>query len=246
MDLTGKVVVVTGASSGIGAEIATAMGAAGADVTLVGRDVDRLAEVQAAIRDAGGAASTVVADLAAEEAPEQVVASVLGRHGSLDALVHSAGVFKVGPIEDGVDALERQWRLNVRAPYALTAKALPSLRGGGSVLFISSLAAKVGLAGTSAYAATKGAIEQLVRTLAVEEAPNKVRVNAIAPGHVRTPMNAELLADADYEAGLVKLTPLGRIGVPADIAPLAVLLASDGASFITGQSILVDGGWATA
>ncbi|TYB40126.1 SDR family NAD(P)-dependent oxidoreductase [Actinomadura chibensis] len=245
LPLAGKTAVVTGASSGIGAEVARAMAAAGARVVLVGRDKERLGAVHQEITARGGTARPVAADLTAEDGPGEVVREALAAYETLDTLVHGAGLFEVGAADEGVAALDRQWALNVRAPYALTAAALPALRAArGSVVMITSVAAKAGLPGTTAYSATKGAMERLTVTLAVEEAPNGVRVNAIAPGHIRTPMNKDLLAEREYEADLEARTPLGRIGEPRDIAPLAVFLASDQASFITGESILVDGGWA--
>jgi NAD(P)-dependent dehydrogenase (short-subunit alcohol dehydrogenase family) len=240
-DLTERVVIVTGASSGIGAELATGLASAGATVVLVGRDTKRLE----AVRDTlPGKATVVRADLAVDGEAQRIVDETVSAHGAIDGIVHSAGLFEVGPVEDGLAQLDRQWQVNVRAPYALTAAALPALRKGASLLFVTSLAAHVGIAESTAYSATKGAVERLVKTLAVEVAPRGVRVNAIAPGHIRTPMNEGILADPDYEAEMVARTPLGRIGLTRDLVPLAVLLASDLTSFITGESVLVDGGWA--
>jgi NAD(P)-dependent dehydrogenase (short-subunit alcohol dehydrogenase family) len=137
-----------------------------------------------------------------------------------------------------------QWRVNVRAPYALTQAALPHLGRESSVIFVSSIAGVVAFPNSSAYCASKGAIELLTKALAVELSPQGVRVNAIAPGNIRTPMNEEMLKSKDYEQMYLDGTPYGRIGVPEDVAPLAVFLASDAASYIHGESILVDGAWA--
>ncbi len=245
ISLAGKVAIVTGASSGIGTAIAEAMGAAGAQLVIVGRDADRLAATAQRIRDAGGEAHEVVADVTADGAAREIVDAAVGAFGGIDVLVNCAGTFLLGTPDESLELLDRQWQTNVRAPFALVAAALPELRRRrGAILFLSSIAGKVGFPTASAYCATKGAIELLTKALAVEEGPNGVRVNAIAPGNVETSMNAHLMADPDYKRSMLDATPLGRNGQPADIAPLAVLLASDDASFATGASVLVDGGWA--
>ena len=241
IDLDGKRVLVTGASSGIGAGIAVAVAQAGGRLALVGRDADRLEATAAEVASAEPV--RVLADLTEDGAPAAVVERAANEMGGLDGVVNAAGVFYVESItEAGVASLDRHWGPNVRAPYALAAAAIPHLRGGGSLLFISSVGGQMGFSGCSAYGATKGAIETLVKCLAVEEAPNGVRVNAIAPGNVRTPMNEHLFADPEYEQGEVALTPLARIGEVQDIAPAAAFLLSDHAGYITGHSLTIDGG----
>jgi NAD(P)-dependent dehydrogenase (short-subunit alcohol dehydrogenase family) len=243
VDLTGKRAVVTGASSGIGAEIVAELAAAGADVAIVGRDEGRLAATAGRARENGATVVEIAVDLTAADAGSTIVAKAKEGLGGIDTLVHAAGVFEPKPIvESGVEGIDRHLAANVRAPYALTAAAIEDLRPGGSILFISSVGGHVGFPGCSAYGASKGAIEILVRCLAVEEAPNKVRVNAIAPGNVRTPMNAHLFADPEYEKAELAVTPLGRIGEVTDIAPMAAFLVSDSASYITGHSVVIDGG----
>jgi NAD(P)-dependent dehydrogenase (short-subunit alcohol dehydrogenase family) len=239
--LDGKVAIVTGASSGIGFAIAEAMSQAGAKVVLVGRDEERLQRCA----ERCGEHRVVAVDLALDEAPDRIVADALDVFGAIDALVHSAGIFWPKPLAEAPqEDFDMQWRVNVRAPYALTRAALPHLRRDSSVTFVSSIAGQVAFPNSSAYCATKGAIEQLTKALAVELAPAGIRVNAIAPGNIRTPMNEELLKDPDYEQMYLDGTPYGRVGVVDDIAPLAVFLASDAARYIHGESILVDGGWA--
>jgi NAD(P)-dependent dehydrogenase (short-subunit alcohol dehydrogenase family) len=239
--LDDKVAIVTGASSGIGFAIAEAMSQAGAKLVLVGRDEERLG------RCAERCAEHVVVavDLATERASDSIVERAIERFGAIDSIVHSAGVFWPKPFgEAPLEELDYHWHVNVRTPYALTQAALPHLRRGSSVIFVSSIAGRVAFPNSAAYCATKGAVEQLTKALAVELAPQGIRVNAIAPGNIRTPMNEELLKDPDYEQMYLDGTPYGRVGVVDDIAPLAVFLASDAAAYIHGESILVDGGWA--
>lgn len=240
--LAGKVAVVTGASSGIGTAIASAMAAAGADVVLTGRDVRRLDDC---CRPLGESAAYVAVDLTDDAAPGQIVGTALERFGSLDVVVHSAGIFEPRPFEESsLESFDRQMDLNVRAPFALTQAAVPHLRGGGVVIFISSIAGHAAFPNSAAYCATKGAVELMTRALAVELAPEGIRVNALAPGNIRTPMNEHLLESAEYEASMVERTPFGRVGVVEDIAPVAVFMASDAARYVHGASLLVDGGWA--
>jgi NAD(P)-dependent dehydrogenase (short-subunit alcohol dehydrogenase family) len=241
--LEGRVAIVTGASSGIGAGVAVAMAEAGAKLAIVGRSTERLEETHARIAAVGEEPCVIAADLCADDAPGRVVAQTLDRFGSINVLFNGAGVFELAPFEDSLELLDRQWQVNVRAPFALTIAALPHLRPGGAVIFMSSGAGHSGFATGTAYCATKGAIELLTKALAIEEAGNGVRVNAIAPGNIRTPMNEGLLADPEYERSQIEATPLRRIGEVDDIAPLAVMLASDASSYVTGHSMVVDGGW---
>jgi NAD(P)-dependent dehydrogenase (short-subunit alcohol dehydrogenase family) len=245
LELDSKTAVVTGGSSGIGAAIAEAMADAGARVLLVGRDESRLASVAGRIRERGGTCETLSVDLTTDAGPTVAVDAALGAFGSLDVLVHSAGIFWPKPFEEtSLRDLDRQWEINVRAPFALSQAALPSLGSGASIIFVSSIAGYVGFPNSTAYCATKGAIELLTRALAVELAPRGIRVNVIAPGNIRTHMNEHLLANPDYERAMLEATPSRRIGEVEEVAALAVFVASNAASFMFGSSLLVDGGWA--
>jgi NAD(P)-dependent dehydrogenase (short-subunit alcohol dehydrogenase family) len=242
--LDGKCAVVTGASSGIGAEIARAMSAAGADVALVGRDPDRLALACEQATAAGGKASVIAADLALADGPGAVVSEAVERFGRIDVLVHAAGLFKPTPLAETTDEeLDAQWQVNVRAPYRLTREALPHLPRGGTVIFVSSIAGHVGFPNSSAYCATKGAVELMVKALSIELAPLGVRANAVAPGNIHTPMNAHLFAEEGYQSAMLAETPAGRVGEVTDIAPAVLFLASPAAEYVHGASLLVDGGW---
>jgi NAD(P)-dependent dehydrogenase (short-subunit alcohol dehydrogenase family) len=239
-DLDGKVAIVTGASSGMGVACAEALSEAGAKVVLVGRDRDRLASCA----ERCGEHRVVAIDLVDDEAPAQIVDQALDAFGAVTSLLHMAGIFWPKPFADApLEDFDRQWNVNVRAPYALTKAALPHLGRDDSITFVSSIAGHVAFPNSAAYCATKGAIEQLTKALAVELAPAGIRVNAIAPGNIRTPMNEELLKNPDYEQMYLDGTPYGRVGVVEDVAPLAVFLASDAARYVHGESIVVDGGW---
>lgn len=240
--LDGKTAIITGASSGIGAAIAQAIAQAGANVVLVGRNTDRLAGVAALC---GERHTIVAADITADDAPTRIVQGALDAFGGIDVIVHSAGVFTPNPFpESPVESLDDQWLVNVRAPYAITHAAQAHLRSGASVIFISSIAGHIGFPHSAAYCATKGAIEQLTKSLAVELAPRGVRVNAIAPGNIHSPMNEQFFRSPEYERAMIERTPAGRVGVVEDIAPVAVFLASEAARYVYGVSMLVDGGWA--
>jgi NAD(P)-dependent dehydrogenase (short-subunit alcohol dehydrogenase family) len=239
--LQGKVAIVTGASSGIGSAVAEGMSQAGAKVVLVGRNQERLQRCA----EHCGDHHVVAVDLVTDEASARIVSETLSAFGGIDSIVHTAGIFRPKPLGDAPLAdFDMQWQVNVRAPYALTQAALPHLERDSSVIFVSSIAGQLAFPNSAAYCATKGAIEQLTKAFAVELAPAGIRVNAIAPGNIRTPMNEELLKSKEYEQMYLDNTPYGRVGVVEDIAPLAVFLASDGARYIHGESILVDGGWA--
>jgi NAD(P)-dependent dehydrogenase (short-subunit alcohol dehydrogenase family) len=243
----GKTAIVTGASWGFGKGIAEAMAEAGAGVVITGRDAERLAATAHVIEAGAGASHSVVADLTAPGACGELVQSALDVFGSIDVLVHTAGIFWPKPFEETTLAdFDSQWELNVRVPFELSKLAVPHLGSGSSIIFISSIAGYTGFPNSSAYCATKGAIELLTKALAVELAPRGIRVNAIAPGNVRTHMNEHLLANPDYNQAMLDATPSRLIGEVSEIAPFAVFLASEAASFMYGSSVLIDGGWAAA
>jgi NAD(P)-dependent dehydrogenase (short-subunit alcohol dehydrogenase family) len=241
--LDGTVTVVTGASSGIGAEIARAVGESGGDVLLVGRSAERLASALEAVTATGARAAVVAADLTGDDAPRVVVDAALAEFGRIDGLVNAAGIYRMASLADTTDEIfDEHWHANVRAPYRLTREVAPHLGDGGSVVFVSSMSGHVGSPNDSAYCASKGAIELIVKALGTELAPRGVRVNAVAPGNVHTPINAELITPA-LEAEILTTTPAGRIGEVGDIAPAVVYLLSGASRYVVGASLAIDGGF---
>lgn len=243
--LADKPVIVTGASSGIGAATARALGAAGASVLLVGRDEGRLREQAALAEQAGGRAVTALVELEDFDAAAGLVERALEAFGSLHGIVHTASLFDPLPLEEAsVESFERQWRTNVLAPWVMTQRAVPHLEPGSSIVFIGSTTGTVGFPGCSAYTATKGAVQSVTRALAVELAPKGIRVNIVVPGYVRTPMlQPHLDAIAGYEGWIEENTPLGRIDGPDELAPAIVFLLSRLSAYVDGQTFIVDGGW---
>lgn len=240
--LADKVAVITGASSGIGAEIARAFGAAGADVLLVGRDPGRLETSRVAVEATGARAVALSVDVCADDAPDRIVAAALEAFGRVDVLVNAAGVYRPANLTETTDAdFDDHLRTNVRAPFRLTRALRPHLGTGSAVVFVSSASGHVGSAGDIAYCTSKGAVELMVKSLAAELAPQGVRVNAVAPGTVHSPMNAHLLTPETSREWLA-FTPAGRFGEVQDVSPAVVFLASDAAAYIHGVSLLVDGG----
>jgi len=183
-------------------------------------------------------------DITSDGSAQRIVAEACAVFGGVDVLVHVAGVMEGGPFaEFDADSLDRQWAVNVRAPLVLTHAALGELRGGGAVIFVSSVCGRIGFPAAAAYCATKGAIEMAVRSLAVELGREQVRVNAVAPGWVETPMSAGPLSDPAYADDQLAATPIGRFGTPADAAAVVVFLASDAARYVHGAVYAVDGGF---
>lgn len=243
--LAGKPVIVTGASSGIGASVARALGSAGASVLLVGRDLDRLAEQARATQARGGRAEFASVDLDDLDATAELPQRAVSAFGSLHGIVHTASLFDPLPLADtSAASLEQQWRTNVAVPLMLTKAAVPHLAEGSSIVFVGSTTASVGFPGCSAYTATKGAVDSLARALAVEFAPSGIRVNNVVPGYVRTPMlQPHLDANEGYEQWILERTPLGRIAGPDEVASSILFMLSPLSGYVDGATLVADGGW---
>ncbi|HEY1944455.1 MAG TPA: glucose 1-dehydrogenase [Roseiarcus sp.] len=242
--LSGKTALVTGASRGIGRASALALAQEGAQVIVhYGRGAAEAEAVVKAIRDAGGRAEAVAADLSSPDAPQALAARVRAIVGDrLDILVANAGVSKAATIEETTVAdFDRLFAVNVRAPFFLVQQLLPILGEGSSVVLVSSLGARAAVGQLAAYSATKGAVDTLVKHFALALGSRGIRVNAVAPGVVETEMSSFAKTDGGREFTLA-MQAFKRIAQPEDIAGAVAFLASDGARWITGDTIRVDGG----
>ena len=243
-NLANKTALVTGASRGMGRATALALAAAGARVVVhYGRNADEAKSVVDQIRAASGRADALAADLAAPDGAHVLAAQVRNLVGGrLDIIVANAGISKAAAIEEmTVDEFDNLFAVNVRSPYFLVQQLLPILGSGGSIVFLSSLGAHATVGALSAYAATKGAIDTLVKYFAAALGPRGIRVNAVAPGVIDTDMSTWTKTE-DGRATVQGMQALKRIGQPADVASVISFLASDDARWITGDTIHVDGG----
>jgi len=245
--LEGKVAVVTGSSRGIGRAIAEGLAGAGAAVTVNGRNPEATQTVAAAIVDAGGKSLAVPADVGDAGEVERLIDVTVSTFGHLDILVNSAGIspyFK--PAETMTEA---EWdgvmNVNLKGVFLCCQAAgrVMIRQKSGRIINISSIAGKVALPRLIAYSSAKGAINQLTRVLAVEWAPHHVLVNAIAPGYIETDLTKGLRENRTHLEAMIRQIPLGRLGKPEEIVGAAIYLASDAASYVTGEILNVDGGW---
>jgi NAD(P)-dependent dehydrogenase (short-subunit alcohol dehydrogenase family) len=246
-DLTGRVALVTGASSGIGRAGALALGRAGAQV-VVGYYTahrDEAERVAGAIRDSGGSALALAGDIRRREDVRRLVSGAIQEFGRLDILVNSAGVARWQNVLDVTDEdWDWQHAVNARGMFMACQEAAREMRkiGKGKIINITSITAQKADPLLVAYGASKGAAEMLTRGLAAALGPYNITVNAVAPGTTTTAMNEAVLRDQQRWEMLAARTPLGRLGVPDDIAGAITFLASDAADYITGATLVVDGG----
>ncbi len=253
MRLGGKTAIVTGGGSGFGRATAVRFGAEGANVVIAELDEAGGRESARLVADAGSQAEVVVGDISTAAGAEQVVVAALDRFGAIDVLVNNAGISQSDP-RDTWNTTEDTWdrviQTNLKSVYVCSRAAIPSLidAGGGAIVNVASIAASVCVGG-SAYAATKGAILSYCRHVGAELARHGVRVNAVSPGYMRTPMSTgeRLGLSAEEQdariASFARLVPMRRAGSVDDIANAILFLASDEAAYITGQEIVVDGGY---
>lgn len=253
-DWSGKVAFVTGGSQGIGRAVAELLAETGASVGVCGLEADVVGETVRAIGAAGGEAFAAPADVTNRASIGAAVSATVARYGRLDALVTSAGIQRYGTVVETDEATwDEVFAVNVKGVYLAAQAALPHLRrsGQGSIVVISSVQAHVSQTGVAAYSASKGALDALVRAMAIDEAPTGVRVNAVCPGSVDTPMlrsSARRFSDGSEEGtqALVdtwgRSHPLGRVANPREVAEVVSFLAGPRASFVTGEDLRVDGG----
>lgn len=244
--LTNKVAVVTGASKGIGAAIAKALAAEGAAVVVnYASSKEGADRVVADIASKGGKAVAVQGDVSKAADVDRIFAETKKQFGTLDVLVNNAGIYEFAPLSEVTEEkFHRLFNTNVLG-LLLASQQAANLFGpdGGSIINISSAVSSLTPPGTSVYTATKGAVDVITGVLAHELASKKIRVNSINPGLVETEgVHSAGFIGSDFEKGAVAQTPLGRIGQPSDIAPLAVFLASSDSGWLTGETILASGG----
>jgi NAD(P)-dependent dehydrogenase (short-subunit alcohol dehydrogenase family) len=243
--LAGRVAIVTGAGRGLGRALAGALSEAGAAVCLSGRTRAPLEAAAAELRAAGGEALAVTADVTSEADVERLIATTLDRLGGLDVLVNNSGVLHSAAVaETSLADWERVIATNLTGPFLCCRAAAPHLlaQGHGKVVNIASMFGRHGVATLASYCASKAAVANLTASLALEWAPAGIQVNAIAPGYFESEINADLRADERAFARIVKRIPAGRMGQPNELGPLLVYLASSVSDFMTGETIVIDGG----
>jgi NAD(P)-dependent dehydrogenase (short-subunit alcohol dehydrogenase family) len=245
--LENKIAIVTGAGTGIGRAIARAFVREGAKVVLVGR---RTEPIEALACEVGGGASCCTADVSRQSDIDRILQQVSDNFGTPNVLVNNAGVLHIGTAEQ---ITEEQWdqtfNVNVRGLWLLSRAVLPHMRkaGGGSIVNVASVLGINGARLRAAYAASKGAVVLLTKCMAIDHGTEKIRVNAICPSFIETDLTAEVIRKAPDPGAVRKerigVHPIGRLGVPEDIAGLAVYLASDESAWVTGATMPVDGGY---
>ena len=245
--LSGKVAIVTGASKGIGAGIAKGLAAAGAAVAAnYASSREGADRVVAEIEQAGGRAVAIQGDVSRAEDVQRLFEETERRLGPPDVLVNNAGIFRFHPLDAVTEEeFHRQFNINVLGLILATREAARHFGPeGGSVINIGSVASESGPAGSVVYSATKGAVDSVTRVLAKELGPRRIRVNSINPGGVETEGTREAgIVGSDFERDAVARTPLGRFGLPDDIAPIAVFLASPESGWLTGEVVTAAGGY---
>ena len=241
--LKNKAAIVTGAGQGIGKGIALALAKEGCKVTASDINENNAKTTAAEIAKAGGKSLAVSCDVYKKKEVDNLVTKALAEFGKLDILVNNAGIF---PFKPFLEMAEADWDkvldVNLKSIFLCSQAAAKAMPGGGKIVCISSIASFVGFEGLTHYCASKGGINALVRAMALELAPKKINVNAVAPGAIDTP-GGSAFSDEEMRKKTVAAIPWSRMGQPQDIASAVVFLASDQADYITGQTIIVDGGW---
>lgn len=243
MDLSGKIALVTGAKQGIGRGIALALARSGAKVVIADLDLEDGQKVAAEIKAAGGQALAVKGDVSRQEEVAAMFAAAQAEFGPVDVLVNNAGIFPFVAFDKMTEAdWDKVIAVNLKSLFFCCQEALKTMPDGGRIINISSIASLVGFSGLTHYCASKGAANAFIRALALEVAPRQITVNNVAPGAIDTP-GATGAQDEAAKKQTAAAVPLGRYGQPDDIAQAVCYLASTGASYVTGQTIVVDGGW---
>lgn len=245
-DLTGKTVVITGASQGLGMEIARFLAGAGASVALIARNKDKLAGLEKELVDSGYQALSVPLDIMDTEKIRPAMKKINDHFGSIDILINNAGTNITKPAEEITEAdWDHVLDLNLKSAFFCCQAAGDYLKksGNGKIINMSSQMAAVGYFKRSAYSSSKGGITQLTRALAIEWAKHQVNVNAVAPTFVETPLTKPMLEDPDFQKDVMSRIPLGRLAKPEDLFGAILFLSSASSNMVTGQTLYVDGGW---
>ncbi len=245
MRLQGKVAVITGAGSGIGRATALLFAREGAKVVVSDYKEDTAKTTLEEVLKNKGEGIALKADVSKEEEVRQLMEETFKRYSRLDILINNAGIGEVSPVEElSEETWYRTIDINLKGVFLCSKHAIPYMRkgGGGSIVNNASILGHVGFPGAAAYSAAKGGVVMLTKNMALDYAKDKIRVNAVCPGFIRTPM-VEKGAVKDQLDYLATLHPLGRLGEPLEVAYAMLFLASDEASFITGSSLMVDGGY---
>ena len=244
-DLTGRIALVTGSTSGLGAAMARGLAAAGAAVVVNGRDPERAADAAGALRAQGLKAAGVAFDVTRAGAVEAGIARIEAEIGPIDILVNNAGIQRRAPIlEMDPTTFEEVVRTNLTGVFLVARAVARGMveRRRGKIINIASLTSEVARKTIAPYTAAKGAVKQLTKAMCVEWAASNVQVNAIGPGYFATPLNSALMNDAAFDAWVKARTPAGRWGDPKELVGAAVFLSSAASDFVSGQVIYVDGG----
>lgn len=245
-DLSGKTALVTGGGSGLGHGYSVNLASAGAHVVVFGRHLEPLEKTVEEIRAAGGSAEAMTGDITDLQSIHDTVKKVVDRHGSIDIVVNNAGTEIAEPVfevtEEHFDTIVR---VNLKGTFMMAKECAGYMakQKSGKIINICSLGSFIGLRTSTVYCSTKGAVLQFTKALALELSPYGVQVNAIAPGYFMTEMTRPFFEDPVHGAWIKEHIPLGRVGTEDDLAGTVIFLASKASDYITGQTILVDGGW---
>jgi glycerol dehydrogenase len=242
----GKRALVTGGSKGIGAEAALVLAQAGADVAIVGRDRAGLQETEALIRPTGRRCLIIEGDMSTVDGPRHAAQQALDAFGTVDILVNNAGISRLDPLQTlSVEKWDETMAVNLRAPYLLAQALVGKMmeQNAGKIINVSSQAGIAALEVHGAYCASKGGLNTLTKVMALEWGLHNIQVNAVCPTVILTPMGAKVWGDPAKAAPMLAKIPLGRFGKPVEVADLILFLASSASDLITGEAILIDGGY---
>lgn len=246
MRLKNKVAIITGGGTGIGEAIACMFAKEGASVVICGRRIDPLKNTVDKIHKEGGEAIFQKTDVSSFKQIQDLVDLVLMKFGQIDILVNNAGVYTFNDIENlDENEWDRIMDIDVKGAFLMSKAVVPHMikRDEGKIINVSSIAGLFGFEKSAAYCAAKGAMLSLTREMALDYAHHGIQINAIAPGFIDSDMTKPTLSNKDVVKNILEKTPIGRIGLPEDIAHAAVYLASNESDFVVGQTIVVDGGW---